>query len=66
MTTNTLQALVRHSYTATVEFVGTPTLEQRKALKSAGYDYDKGRWLKHQTQSNVVDAEKAVADATAA
>ena len=66
MTNTTLQALVRHTYTTTVEFVGTPSPEQRKAIKAAGYDYDKGRWVKHQSPSDVVDAAQAVADVTAA
>lgn len=66
MTNTTLQALVRHSYTATVEFVGTPPIEMRKALHDAGYRFDKGRWVKHQPQSAVMDAEQVVANAVAA
>lgn len=64
--TNTLQALIRHSVTTTVEFVGTPMPEQRNALKAAGYDFDKGRWVKHKMESEVVDAQEAVNRATAA
>lgn len=45
--------IIQTSYTVSVTFTVKPSAEQRAALKTAGYLYDKGRWFRNQSESNL-------------
>ncbi|WP_435008062.1 hypothetical protein P12x_005331 [Tundrisphaera lichenicola] len=45
--------IIQTSYTVSVTFTDKPTAEQRAKLKSAGYLFDKGRWFRNQSSSDL-------------
>ncbi len=45
--------IIQTSYTVSITFTVKPSAEQRAALKSAGYLFDKGRWFRNQSDSNL-------------
>jgi hypothetical protein len=57
----TIQAIVRRSYTVTATFTGTPTPEERKAMKAAGAEFKNGQWVKYSSQSEILEAPAASA-----
>lgn len=46
-------AIIQTSYTVSVTYTEKPTAEQRAELKAAGYLFDKGRWFRNQSDSNL-------------
>jgi hypothetical protein len=64
---NTNQAIIRHSYLATVTFTGTPGEATRKALMDAGFIFD-GRskqWYRKQEEASVKTEEEVAPILTA-
>ncbi len=45
--------VIQTSYTVAVTFTERPSLEQIQKLKAAGYQYDRGRWFKNESDSNL-------------
>lgn len=45
--------IIQTSYTVSITFTDRPSAEQRAALKAAGYLFDKGRWFRNQSDSNL-------------
>ena len=49
--------IIQTSYTVSVTFTDRPSLERRAELKAAGYLFDKGRWFRNQSDSNLATGE---------
>ncbi len=45
--------IIQTSYTVAITFTDKPSPEQRSELKAAGYLFEKGRWFRNQSDSNL-------------
>jgi hypothetical protein len=50
-----LQAIITKTVTSTATFSGKPDEAMRKRLIDTGYKFDKGRWYRSDTESQVVN-----------
>jgi hypothetical protein len=50
----TIQAIITKTVTTTATFSGKPDESMRKRLVAAGYKFDKGRWFRSESESQIV------------
>ncbi|WP_435018439.1 hypothetical protein TA3x_000413 [Tundrisphaera sp. TA3] len=53
--------ILQTSYTVSITFVDKPDDASRARLKSSGYQFDRGRWFKNQSDSKPVTQEDIIA-----
>ena len=49
--------IIQSSYTLSITFTSKPSDAMRQRLKAAGYQFDKGRWFRNQSDSNMATQE---------
>jgi hypothetical protein len=59
--TNSIQAIIRKSFTTTLTFTDTPSQTLRKQLLADGFTFRNGQWVRNEAASQIVDEENVAA-----